>query len=299
MVVARTPIVIAAVLGLASAAGCDRDSSKKSSTSTSEQSSKEPVARVVTLSPSATELVLAVGGGDRLVGIDRYSAQLPTMVERDGHALPSVGDFLSPSFDAIARLEPDLVLADALQKKVTRGLAAAGIDTLALPMHRLSDVQRGLRKVGRALGLEKAATRAAGELEAGVAGARQRSQSRGSRRVLVVIDRAPGALSGVVAAGPGSFAGELLDIIGADNMLDDASVRYPRISAEDIRRGEPEVIIDASPADSVAAWRQLDVPATRARRVHKTSDRALTAPSPAVGRALEELERLVYGSARE
>ncbi len=247
------------------------------------------------MTPSASELVLAVGAQERLVGVDRFSAELDGLGE-----LPVVGDFLDPSFEAIARLEPDLIIADALQDKVASGLRAAAIPTLALPMHRLDDVTRGLREVGAALGADDQARKAVSALDAALDAARARAKNRTQRaRVLVVLDRDPKTLGAMVAAGHGSFADELLEVIGADNVLADSAVRYPRISAEQILRGRPDVIIDSSPGahESLSAWSSLsDVPAVANGRVHASAERAWTTPSPRLSVALEELEAVVYGS---
>jgi len=255
---------------------------------------QSPPERIVTLTPSASELVLALGARDRLVGIDRFSAELPGL---DGLAV--VGDFLDPSFEAIARLEPDLVIADALQDKVASGLRAAKLPTLSLPMHRLADVTRGLREVGAALGADAEAGAAVAALDEALAAARARASARSRRaRVLVVLDRDPKTLGSMVAAGHGSFADELLEVIGADNVLAGSSVRYPRISAEQILRGRPDVIIDSSPGarDSASAWATLaEVPAVAEGRVHASAERAWTTPSPRLSSALRELEAVVYG----
>ncbi|MBT8495705.1 MAG: ABC transporter substrate-binding protein, partial [Deltaproteobacteria bacterium] len=121
-------------------------------------------------------------------------------------------------------------------------------------------------------------------------------------RVLVVIDRSPDDLSGMVAAGPGSYVDQLLSIIGADNVLGDSKVRYPRIAAEQIRRSRPDVIIDASAdaAKHLGAWKRLaDVEAVAKGRVVPTSDRRLTSPSVQAPSMLPEFERMVYGSSSD
>ena len=278
-------------------AGLQGACSEGTSGSKSLKQKGELPARLVTLTPSSTELVLAVGAGDRLVGIDRFSAELEEV--GDLPKLPVVGDFLSPSFEAIARLEPDLVIADELQSKVAKGLEAAKLATLSLPMHRLDDVTRGLRSVGTALGREREAAEAIGAIEEVLRESRARASARDHRaRVLIVLDREPKTLAAMVAAGRGSFADELLDVIGAENVLSSA-VRYPRISAEQILRGRPDIIIDASPAagESLDAWSRLaEVPAVAAGRVVPTQEPALTTPSPRLAAALSELERVVYGS---
>jgi iron complex transport system substrate-binding protein len=248
-----------------------------------------PVRRVVALTPSATELVAAVGADELLVGVDRYSTYPPAV--RD---LPKVGDFLRPSFEAIVALAPDLVIADEVQAEVARGLAAAGIRTLTLSMHTIDDVRAGLAKVGRALDREAAAAQAQAEIERALARARSRAPSQ-RPRVLGVVDREQGGLGNLVAAGPGSYLDELLAVVGAENALADYRVRYPKLSAEQILRAQPEIIIDLAPATGRDDWKQLpELPAVQHGRVHVLQESIYLAPGPRIGQAIERLSAIIH-----
>lgn len=256
---------------------------------------ERPVRRVVTLTPSATELVAAVGAADLLVGVDRYSTH-PARV-RD---LPKVGDFLHPSFEAIVALAPDLVIADEVQVEVARGLNAAGIRTTTLSMHTISDVRVGLTAVGRALDREAAAQAALAEIERVLASARSRAHAKAPPRVLGVVDRELGGLGNLVAAGPGSYLDELLDVVGAENALADYRVRYPKLSAEQILRAQPEIILDLAPAAVPESgrddWNRLpELPAVQHGRVYVLQDGIYLAPGPRIGLAIERLSAIVHG----
>src|SRR5262245_12060013 len=91
--------------------------------------------RVISLTPSATELVAAVGGPSLLVGVDRFSSYPPEVT-----SLPKVGDFIHPDLEAIVSLHPDIVLCDAVQSRVISGLNSAGIRNLPLPLQTVEDV---------------------------------------------------------------------------------------------------------------------------------------------------------------
>lgn len=261
---------------------------------TGTEAGNAPVSRLITLTPSATELVAAVGAADRLVGVDSFSSHPPLV--RD---LPRVGDFLRPSFEAIVALAPDLVIADQVQAEVARGLEDAGIRTLLLSMHTLDDVRTGLSRVGRALDREAAARAAVAAMDRAVVQARARASGRGRPRVLAVVDRQVGGLGNLVAAGPGSYIDELLSIAGADNALSGYRVRYPKLSAEQILRARPELILDLAPsADPETArrdWSRLpELPAVQRDRVHVLQDGVYLAPGPRVAQALERLSRLLH-----
>src|SRR5690606_32243208 len=119
-------LALAVLVGLA--AGACRERSERAA------APEAAPRRVVTLTPSSTELVAAIGAADRLVGVDRYSEYPPSVKD-----LPVVGDFLSPNVEVIVRLRPDLVVLDEVQARIAPALEAAGIDTIALPMHTIRD----------------------------------------------------------------------------------------------------------------------------------------------------------------
>lgn len=254
------------------------------------------VRRVVTLTPSATEIVVAVGGADRLVAVDRYSDYPPEVVAR----LPRVGDFLTPNIEAIVALQPDLVVMDELQSKTVDALAAANIRSLVLPMHALADVRRAIGELGQALGTEPVARDLLAAIDRDIAevSARARTRAAPRPRALLIVDRELGGLGNMVAAGPGTFLDELARTIGADNALAGATARYPKVSPEQVLEAQPTVIFDAVHTNNSARarrdWDGLAVPAVTTGKVFVLSDRLFVSPGPRLGEALRRLEKLVY-----
>ncbi len=113
---------------------------------------------------------------------------------------------------------------------------------------------------------------------------------------MVIIDRAPSALRNLVAAGPNTYLDELLTIVGGVNVMVASPVRYPQLSAEQILRAAPDIIIDLSKSgdQGLAAYHLVrEVPAFVHRRIHLVDDRLLLSPSPRVGEALDRLAALV------
>jgi iron complex transport system substrate-binding protein len=250
----------------------------------------DPVpARVVTLTPSATELVAAIAGHEVLVGVDTYST-FPAEIA----GLPRVGDFLSPDQEAILLLHPTLVVADDAQAKVVVGLEAMGLRVEPPRMHTIADVQAAARRLGIVLGREAAGNALADGIEAALDGAGARHRGV---RVLAVIDRERGGLGNMVAAGPGSYLDELLAIVGAENVLSSSGVRYPKISAEEILRAQPHIIIDVSraadPTDPLRDWRSLGkVRAVATGQVVVVQDETFSSPGPRVAQALARLDEI-------
>jgi iron complex transport system substrate-binding protein len=241
--------------------------------------------RIVTLSPSATEIVAALGATAQLVGVDDYS-QFPAEVA----ALPKVGSFIAPNLETIVRLHPTLVIVDDIHTQSAGALRDAGVTTVECAMHALPDVKAALKSIGARIGKAAVADAAIARIDTVLDDAAAHRPAR-HPRVLAVIDREAGGLGNIVAAGPGSWVDELLAVVGGDNVLAAAGTRYPKISVEEVLRGRPEVILDLSFAskDGLDAWQQLDVPAVKDHRVKAITADPLTHPSPRVDEALAVL----------
>jgi iron complex transport system substrate-binding protein len=245
--------------------------------------------RLVSLTPSATEVIAALGATDRLVGVDDFSSYPPEVT-----ALPKVGSFTTPNIEAVIRLQPTLVVVDDIHGNAAKLLAGANIATVACAMHGLPDVISALRVVGGKLGKTAEAERVIGEIDAAIALAtKQRPAVR--PRVLAIIDREVGGLGNIVAVGPGSWVHELLDIVGAENVLGSAGTRYPKISLEEVLRSKPDIIVDLAFAGKggIEPWKSVDVPAVHTGRVFALHEQYLIAPSPRVKLAIEALSKAV------
>jgi len=259
--------------------GCDVDRSKHGTNPR----------KIVTLTPSATEIVAALGATDRLIGVDEFSTFPPAV-----NSLPKVGSFLQPSFETIVRLRPDLVIGDDIHDDAATALRGAGVDVLLAPMHSLPDLRKAFTTVGARIGRDAEAKAALAALDDAIAASRDRHRGRGLR-VLIVIDREAGGLGNMVAAATGSWLDELLAITGAENVLAGTAVRYPKVSPEELLRAKPDVILDVSfaadRATALTEWQQLgEIPAVARGRVKVMKDAYLLGPSPRVAEALAAIE---------
>lgn len=246
--------------------------------------------RIVSLTPSATEVVAALGSTAQLVGVDDFSPYPPEVKK-----LPKVGSFLTPNLETIIRLRPSFVIVDDIHGSTAGALRDANIETVECAIHALPDVEKALRIVGARLGKAAEAGRVIESIENAMnAAASRRSGKR--PRVLAIIDREATGLGNLVAAGPGSWVDELLAVSGGENVLASSGIRYPKVSLEEVLRAKPDVIIDVSYAaeqTGIAAWQSVDVPATKTGRVRGLTDQFLRAPSPRVEQALATLAKAI------
>jgi iron complex transport system substrate-binding protein len=244
----------------------------------------ETVRRVVTLAPSLTDTVLALGAGDVLVGVSRFDER------PEVQKLPRVGGFVDPSVESVAALHPDLLLVQPGpgNRHPVEVLAGLGIPVLALRLGSVDDVLSALRAVGAALGKSARGDELARELERTRREVRARAGVLGKVRVLFVYGFEP-----LVVAGPGSFADELLRDAGGVNVAVDAERAYPVWSVERALEARAELVLDAA---MLPAGRETlkALPGLRSARWVELSSPALLHPGPALGQGLEELFRVLH-----
>lgn len=235
--------------------------------------------RIVTLLPSLTETTWVLGGGARLVGIDRYS-NWPAQIAK----LPRLGGLDDAQIEAIARLKPDLVLASTSARSLDR-LEALGFTVVRLKSESHADVRRSLGLVARLLGTPEEAERVWSRLQAemNAAAARVPAGLRG-QRVYFEIGGGP------YAAGTNSFIGETLTHMGLANIVPRELGPFPKLNPEFVVRARPELIMGVQREQAALlarpGWRAL--PAVQQRRLCGFDNDAyemLIRPGPRLGEA--------------
>jgi iron complex transport system substrate-binding protein len=187
--------------------------------------------RIVSLLPSLTESVCALGQCQRLVGVDRYS-NFPESVKK----LPQVGGGMDPNIEAIVALRPDVVLA-ALSSRSAQRLTALGIPVFALEPKTQADVQRVIGKLAQVLEVGDG-QKLWQDIDAGVnAAAQSVPVSVRGTRVYFEVNRGP------YGAGEASFIGEILMRLGAKNILPAKLGPFPKINPELVVRENPDLIM--------------------------------------------------------
>jgi len=211
----------------------------------------KPPERIVSLLPSLTETVCALGQCHKLVGLDRYS-NWPESVR----LLPRMGGGLDPSMEAVVAQRPDLVLMATSARGAER-FQALGLTVLVLEPRTHADAQRVLHTVAQALGVPKAQSDAVWrQIDAGVVAAAQSLPSHAKgQKIYVEVSPAP------YGASESSFIGETLTRLGMRNILPASLGPFPKINPEFVVRAQPDVIMagDSSRANMAQrpGWSQL------------------------------------------
>jgi iron complex transport system substrate-binding protein len=248
--------------------------------------------RVISLSPSTTETVFALGAGARLVGRSRY-CDYPAEAAR----VPVVGGFVDASFETILGLVPDLVVGvrgpggRALHDR----LNARGIATYFPATDSMSEIDAMLRGVAERLGERTSGESLVNAIGAARSAIAARLEQVNKPRALLVFGIRP-----IVVAGSDGFAGEMLALAGAQNAAP-AGTRYPALGIEQLLALDPDIVLDATGAAThegegfsgdLPGWRELRA-LKQGHLVHIRDERVLR-PGPRIAGGLAVLARAIH-----
>lgn len=252
----------------------------------------EPARRVVSLNPSLTAMVIALGGRDALVGVDDYSARSPAAA-----GLPSVGGLYNPSLEAVVALAPDLVVfvPSAEQRGFRERLEALAIPRLVLDPVSFDDVLDAIHRIGAAIGREREAEARIAAIRATRARVEAAARALPPLRGVLVLQREP-----LFVAGRGTFVDDMLRSLRVTNLAAEQPGRWPRLAREWLIVAAPELIVDSSPdpEPALAHWgRWPSLPAVQRGAVVTIPVGVATLPGPDLDEALLTLAAAARGEA--
>ena len=249
------------------------------------------VRRVVSLSPSTTEVLFAIGAGPLIVGVDAYS-DFPAAAA----AIERVGSDIDPSLERLLALRPDVVFA---AKTANPQRTVEAIERLGLPVYvsrtdSIAAILDDVVAMAAAVGRPAEGERLRAELAARIARVQARLAGRPAVPALVVVWPEP-----LIVAGGGSHVDEALRLAGGDNIARESPQPYPAFSLERMVKRAPAVVIVGTHADAnrvapPAFARLTTVPAVRDRRVFSVDGDLLFRPGPRVVDGIERLAALLH-----
>jgi iron complex transport system substrate-binding protein len=258
--------------------------------------------RIVSLVPATTEMLFAMGAGDRVAGVSSYD-RFPHEVE----SLPRLGGLIDPNLERLLALKPDLVVVYHTQSELKQQLETAGIPIFPY-MHRgLADITQTIRSLGARIGFRAQAETLADRIERDLAAIRTRVAGRPRPRTLLIFGREPGSLRNIDASGGYGFLHDMLESAGGADALGDIKRESVRMSAEMVLARAPDVIIelrygDPLPAERVASerrvWNALPaVPAVKTSRVFVLVGDEFVVPGPRVVSGVRRLAETLHPDA--
>lgn len=262
----------------------------------------KPPARIVSLSPSNTEILFALGLGDQVVGATKYCNYPPLVKElKESKKIEVVGGYVDPDIETILSLYPDLVLASRTRSSGTVSLLEKeGIATFVIDPNNLSSIIRSIEKVGKISGKEADASKLCNQMESRIKAVSDKTSSLPKTRVLYIVWHDP-----VKTAGAGTFEDELIEKAGGVNIFHDLS-GYAQVDPEAIAVRNPEVIIACSGmgsgADMPLSWAKTErglnqTDARKNGRIYQAEGDLITRTGPRIVDGLEMLAKFIHPEA--
>jgi iron complex transport system substrate-binding protein len=243
--------------------------------------------RLVSIAPSITETLYALGLGDRLVGDTDYCDYPPQALK-----LPHVGALLNPSLEKIVALKPDLVLGtdEANRRETADQLERLGIPLYGVTAHTVEGTLQSLEDLGRVLDWDQPTGKIVTGLRARVAAVEKQAQGRPRPKVLFVVWYRP-----LITAGSATFISSVIQCAGGSSISDDLKGEWPHMGLEEVLKRAPDVILFPRTSafapgleefQKLPGWR--DLAAVKSHHLYLVSE-TIMRPSPRLIDALEEV----------
>lgn len=248
--------------------------------------------RIISLAPNMTEMLYALGLGDRIVGVTTF-CDYPNEAKNK----PKVGGMSNPSLETVVSMKPDIVVmtTDGNPREFEERLRSLRIKTYVSWARRLSELPQQVRELGAALGAKERGDRLADSLQAELSRHRRSAAAIKGRKVLFIVWPEP-----LIAAGPETVIDDAITLLGAENIAGKSATAYPKYSIEEILRHPPDVIVigkamgdsDIKKASEGLLRRLRLIPAVREGRVYFVGD-DLYRLGPRTLRGIDELSEVL------
>jgi iron complex transport system substrate-binding protein len=255
----------------------------------------QPVERIVSLAPSITETIYALGLEDHLAGDTDY-CEYPAAAKQK----PKVGGTINPSIEAIAALHPDVVVVTAVNRwETVHALEQLNIPVYSVDPQTVDQITASTRRLAEALGYPASSSSVTADMERRLAELHRRLKNVVTKQVLFIVWQQP-----LISVGKNTFIADALRHAAAESIVD-SSQKWPQMSLEEVVKLQPEFLISAAShtgegtvnpdaLGELPGWRSLEAVK---KRKFVLVDESIDRPSPAIVNAIEELARKLHPEA--
>jgi iron complex transport system substrate-binding protein len=255
--------------------------------------------RVISTSPAITEILFAIGAGDRVVGVTDY-CNYP----KNACLLPSIGGPLNPNTEKWIALKPDLIILQDDSVVLNKHAKVFKIPTLEVSVNNLENILRSIQVIADAMQTPKAGKQLADKIKIQIDNYRISLGKTNPHQVLMLLSDTNDPSRDLYAVGRNTFLNELLSIAGGENILPDTMATYPKISKEFIIAKSPEIIIEIGPTANLSnegilsrekAWTIYPtIRAVKNDRLYFVGANYILIPGPRLVKILDILTRNIH-----
>ncbi len=250
--------------------------------------------RIVSLAPSVTEILFALGLGKKVVGVTEYSDFPAEALRKE-----NIGTYIRPNIEKIVSLRPDLVIATAggNPKRVVEQIEALGLAVFTTFPKEIEGIYESIRTIGNLTGTGKQAELLSHSLEKEMAEIADRVKGLEKKKVFFQLGTIP-----LHTTGSGTFVDQLITLAGGVNIAGNETTRYPVYSMEAVIMGKPDVILSAvmrtDRMQTKAFWGKWTIiPAVARGDIYKVNPDLCNRPSPRITEGLREIAMRIHPEA--
>ena len=255
--------------------------------------------RIISLSPSVTEILYALGAGNKLVGVTDY-CKYP----KAATLLPSVGGFMNPSYERMISLRPDLIIHQEDNPAIVKFARQIRVQSFAVSMLTLAKIFATIQSVGELVHRPQAAEDLILEIQNKIDTYRKKLQPLQRKSVFLLLGVGNDPAQTLYGVGRNTFLGELLELAGGDNILPDSLSPYPKVSKEFVIRQSPEVVIEIGPVanqdreamnNKKRVWEMFPtIQAVRSNSIYYFSGDYLLIPGPRLTQIIDHFAHALH-----
>lgn len=255
--------------------------------------------RIVSIIPSTTEMLFAMGAGPRVIGVGNFDRYPPEALTR-----AKVGGLIDPDVERIISLKPDLVVVYGTQTDLRTQLDRARIPMFLYEHAGLPDITATIRELGARIGSAQESNALADRIEADIADVRRRVAGRPRPRTLLVFGRDGETLRGIYASGAIGFLHDMLDAAGGTNVFADVQRQSIQTTSELAVARAPDVIVEigvdtaSASGRNLGAWDSLpSIPAVRNKRIYQLRGDGMMNPGPRISASVRRMAEVLHPEA--
>ncbi len=259
--------------------------------------------RIVSVAPSITEILFALGAGDQVVGDTNY-CNYPEAAKTKA----KIGGFTTPSIEAILKLAPDLVFMTKDRPDVAELLRNSGSkDVVVVKPDNIAGIYQSIQTIADKIGASDRGKALIQSIDKDIHQTPAPNVRMPRPKILFVVGRTPGKVADLIVVGRGTYLSELIDLAGGTNVAIDTVGQYPHFSFEEVIHRDPDIIVDMGVVDMGHSetvteaqkrqvqqlWKQYPfLRAVQHNAVYPISADYFVTPGPRVGQAVRDLRKM-------
>lgn len=246
--------------------------------------------KLISLAPANTEILFAIGAGDRIFGVTDYCEYPAAALEK-----AKIGDFSNPNIELIIEIEPDVVfVAAGVQREVLNQLEEVGIVVVTLDAENLDQVLKNISLAGKIVGNEEESSKLVVQMEARIQAVKTKlAAAAATPTIFFEVWDDP-----LMTAGPNTFINDLINLAGGSNIASDAAEQYGQFSMELLLERDPEIYLindhAHTPKDVMTRPNYGSLSSVKNEKVYAINDDLVTLPGPRLVEGLEEMARILH-----